>query len=59
MEDGSGAELRAVRLDVPVALHGWLRVEAAKADVSMSAYVRRLIEADYREKTAKPGRAKS
>lgn len=41
-----GAELKAVRLELTPEMHKALRIEAAKADTSMAALVRGLVE-DY------------
>ncbi len=42
--DAVGTELKTVRLELTVADHKRLRVEAAKEGVSMAALARRLVE---------------
>lgn len=42
--DALGAELKAVRLELPADAHKRLRVAAASQDLSMAALVRRLVE---------------
>ena len=42
--NAQGVELRAVRVELPPDTHKDLRVEAAKHDMSMAAFVRQLIE---------------
>jgi plasmid stability protein len=42
--DAEGTLLKAVRVELPPPMHNQLRVEAAKQDRSMAAYVRELIE---------------
>lgn len=51
--DAGGDELKAVRLELPIALHQWLRIEAAKNELSMAMYVRKLVEDNWKSKTAK------
>jgi hypothetical protein len=50
-----GVELRAVRLELSPEVHRELRIEAAKADMSMSALVRELVE-NYLAKKTKENR---
>ena len=42
--DAQGAELKAVRVDLELATHKALRIEAAKREMSMAALARQLIE---------------
>ena len=54
--NAQGVELRAVRVELPPEAHKELRVEAAKHDMSMAAFVRQMIE-DYLAKQ-KGGKSK-
>jgi hypothetical protein len=45
--DAEGTLLKAVRVELPPPLHNELRVEAARCDQSMAAYVRGLIETHF------------
>jgi predicted HicB family RNase H-like nuclease len=42
--DAAGTELKSVRVELTPSVHRALRIEAAKQDLSMAAYVRGLIE---------------
>lgn len=50
--DASGTVLKAVRLELPEKTHYVLRVEAAKNQMSMAGYARKLIEDALARKTA-------
>ncbi len=42
--DATGTVLKAIRLELPLESHKQLRIEAARQDMSMAAYVRHLVE---------------
>jgi predicted HicB family RNase H-like nuclease len=51
--DAAGTELKSVRVDLTPPVHKALRMEAAKQEVSMAAYVRSLIEDHLSRKGSK------
>jgi hypothetical protein len=42
--NAAGEELKAVRLELPIATHRQLRMQAAKEETSMAALVKRLVD---------------
>jgi hypothetical protein len=52
--DSTGTVLKPVRLELPENVHYWLRVEAAKHEMSMGAYARHLVEQAMKSPKRRP-----
>jgi hypothetical protein len=55
--DATGAVLKAVRLELPEKVHYALRVEAAKHEMSMAMFARKLVEEGLATRRTRKGKA--